>query len=195
MNFDQAIERVLRNEGGYTTGVGDPGGETNWGISKRSYPHLDIKALTRDAAKAFYRSDFWGPVHAEAWPDALQFQALDFAVNSGIGTAIRKLQLALGVADDGYWGPITQAAANRMPPAQLALLLLAERLDFVRRLSNWQSAGAGWAGRIAADMRYAAEDLRQAPLSSRTTSAPASVPTTPGFNKAPIYTGADRRVP
>ena len=30
----------------------DPGGETNWGISKREYPDLDIKNLTRDEAKA-----------------------------------------------------------------------------------------------------------------------------------------------
>lgn len=43
MNFDLAIERVLGREAGYVNDPRDPEGETKWGISKRSYPRLDIK--------------------------------------------------------------------------------------------------------------------------------------------------------
>lgn len=161
MNFDVAIERVLAVEGGYTAGLaGDPGGETNFGISKRSYPNVDIKALTRDGAKAIYRTDFWLRVHADVMPDVIAYQALDFAVNSGIETAVRKLQAALGVADDGHWGPVTQAAVKVMPMAVLGFRFLSLRLDFMRSLTNWPQSGKGWAGRIATDMRYAADDLQ-----------------------------------
>ena len=60
MNFDAAFERLIGHEGGYTAGVGDPGGETKFGISKRSYPREDIKNLTLEQAKVIYRKDFWG---------------------------------------------------------------------------------------------------------------------------------------
>ena len=102
----------------------DPGGETNWGISKRSYPQLDIKALTRDDARAIYRRDFWAAV-GNAHP-AISFQVFDFSVNSGIGTALRKLQQAnrslyphkphrvivAELSDGGYEPPFTPGAAR-----------------------------------------------------------------------------------
>lgn len=40
--FSIAIDRVLGLEDGYVNNPADPGGETKWGISKRSYPQLDI---------------------------------------------------------------------------------------------------------------------------------------------------------
>lgn len=159
MKFEQAIERVLGHEGGYVNDPADPGGETQWGISKRSYPHVDIKALTRDEAIAIYRRDFWARVHADELFDGVAFQCLDLAVNSGVETAVRLLQRALDVADDGHFGPHTAAAAAAMSePAQI-MRLCAERLDFMRRLKNWPQFGAGWAGRVAGNLRYGAEDI------------------------------------
>ena len=55
MNFDLAFDRLIGHEGGYVDNPADPGGETNWGISKRSYPNINIKTLTRDGAKEMYR--------------------------------------------------------------------------------------------------------------------------------------------
>ena len=156
--FAEAFERTVGLEGGYVNDPKDPGGETNWGISKRSYPDLDIKNLTRDEARVIYERDFWNRIHADVLPDGVAFQAFDFAFNSGIETAVRYLQRALGVADDGHWGPVTQAAAAAVPEAKLIMRFLAERLDFLTRRSNWADAGRGWARRIAADLRYGAED-------------------------------------
>jgi len=175
VTFDLSISRLLLNEGGYSLDPKDPGGETKWGISKRAYPTLDIKNLTRDQAITIYKRDFWDRVHADSMPDLIAFQALDFAVNSGIETAVRKLQAALGVADDGHWGPVTQAALAATHPASLALNFLSLRLDYMRSLSNWPAAGKGWAGRIAADMRYAAQDLL-VPVSIASTSPASSSP-------------------
>lgn len=158
MTFEIAIERVLGHEGGYTDGAGDPGGATQWGISQRSYPNLDIKALTRDEATRLYRRDFWDRLQADTLPGAVAFQALDFAVNSGVETAVRYLQRALGVADDGHVGPVTRAALASASPSDLVMMFAGERLDFMTRLSNWPVAGRGWARRIAQDLRFGAID-------------------------------------
>ncbi|KKK60142.1 hypothetical protein LCGC14_3027340, partial [marine sediment metagenome] len=49
-SFEKAIPIVLKHEGGYVHDKLDPGGETNFGISKRAYPMVDIKNLTQEQA-------------------------------------------------------------------------------------------------------------------------------------------------
>lgn len=158
MTFDDAFDRLIGHEGSYINDPNDPGGETNWGISKRSYPRVDIHALTREGAKAIYQRDFWGRIHADELHDGVAFQVFDFAVNSGIETAVRYLQRAIGVADDGHWGPVSRAAAAAATETDTLLLLNSERLDFMTRLSNWPQAGKGWARRIAQNLQYGAMD-------------------------------------
>ena len=157
--FDVCFTRILGHEGSYKPATSDdPGGETKWGISKRSYPHLDIKKLTRDDAKAIYLKDFWFKISAGKLPNSVSFQLFDFAVNSGIGTAIRYFQRALNVADDGYFGPISQLAANRTSETDMIMRLSAERLEFMTKLANWLPNSRGWARRIAKNLRYGADD-------------------------------------
>jgi lysozyme family protein len=158
MNFDTVFDRVLGHEAGYVNNPADPGGETKWGISKRSYPALNIKDLTREQAREIYLHDFWERVNGERLHDGVAFQVFDFAVNSGIETAVRRLQRALGVADDGHWGPISQAAADAMSETDQLMLLNAERLEYMTRLSTWPSFSRGWARRIAGNLRYGAQD-------------------------------------
>ena len=155
-NFDRFIERVLSHEGGYVNDPRDPGGETNWGISKRSYPNVDIKNLTRDQAAEIYLRDFWNPLGAA--PDAIKFQVFDFAVNSGIQTAIRKLQAAIGVLDDGHWGPRSAEKLASMETNDVLLRYMAQRLRFWTKCSAWPTMGAGWINRAASQLEYAAED-------------------------------------
>lgn len=158
MNFDAMFDRLMKHEGGYINHPNDPGGETNWGISKRSYPNVDIKNLTKQGAKDIYYRDFWTPLSAEALHPSVAWQLLDFAVNSGIGTAIRAYQRALGVADDGHFGPRSMAAAVSMSETDQVMRLLAERLEFMTRTSGWPHFGKGWARRIADNLRFASDD-------------------------------------
>lgn len=158
MNFAQAVERCLKHEGGYVNDPNDPGGETNWGISKRSYPELNIKELTRDEAIAIYRRDFWNRVRGDTLPDGVAYQLFDFAINSGIEVAVRALQKAVGAADDGIWGPYSQRLADATSETDMIMLLVAERLEFMTRLRNWPNHGKGWARRIALNLRYGAKD-------------------------------------
>jgi len=158
VNFDTAFDRLMGHEGGYVNHPNDPGGETKWGISRRSYPSLDIQNLTRLDAKEIYRRDFWNAIHADEMYDGVAFQALDFAINSGIQTAIRKLQAAVGVADDGYWGPVTQASVAAMTETDVIMRFVAQRLRFWTSLSTWPTFGKGWARRAADNLDYGADD-------------------------------------
>lgn len=156
--FPYMIDRVLGHEAGYSNDPADPGGETKWGISKREYPRLDIAALTREQAIDIYRRDFWVPLRADKLQDGVAYQLLDGAVNSGIGQSIRFLQRAVGVADDGVFGPASRAALEKTSETDCIMLFLAERLDYMTRLKNWPNHGRGWARRVAGNLRYGAMD-------------------------------------
>lgn len=156
--FDIFIERVLGHEGGYTWNKADPGGETQWGIAKRSYPSVDIRRLTREGAIAIYRRDFWQAIGADQFHPAIGFQMLDIAVNHGQSAAVRWLQRAVGVADDGRLGPVTRKAVLAQDPADVVMRLLAERLFFYTNLSTWPTFGRGWVRRVAGNLRFGAAD-------------------------------------
>ena len=168
MNFDQAFDRLINHEGGYSNdrndlgnwtggkvGVGELKG-TKFGIAAHSYPYLDIKNLTLDQAKEIYRRDFWdilGEAHS-----SIKFQVFDAAVNHGHGNAIRFLQRAVGVADDGAWGKVSQAALNRMETNDVLLRFVAFRLKFWASLRTFDIYGRGWTNRGAENLLFAAED-------------------------------------
>lgn len=160
MTFDDAFTRLMGHEGDYSNRApeDDPGGETKWGISKRSYPHIDIPSLTRDQAAAIYYTDFWNPIAKHGAHPAVLWQAFDFAVNAGIQTSVRKLQSAIGVADDGHWGPVSGAKLKSMDINDALMLFNAEQLDYRRKLSNFKANAGGWTARVAQNLRYAAED-------------------------------------
>jgi lysozyme family protein len=157
--FARAIERVLIHEGGDADDPRDPGGRTRWGISQRTYPTLDIAKLTRAEAIALYRRDFWTPLQGDALPPALAFQALDAAVNHGVGRTVRWLQRLVGVRVDGQLGPLTLAAIQAADQRVLIQRLLALRLDLYVEHERFAAFGRGWTRRIAENLRYAARDL------------------------------------
>jgi lysozyme family protein len=156
IDFDTAFDRLMGHEGGYVNNPSDPGGETIWGISKRSYPHLVIRNISREQAKAIYARDFWAPLGD--MPESIKFQAFDFAVNSGIQTAVRKLQASVGAAEDGHWGPVSAAKLAALPASDVLMRYAAQRLRFMASLSTWPTFGKGWALRVAGQLEFAALD-------------------------------------
>ena len=81
------IEFILKMEGGYVNNQKDPGGETKYGISKRAYPNVDIKNLTKNDAIAIYYRDYWLRCGANNFPFPLAACVMDTAVNMGVGRA------------------------------------------------------------------------------------------------------------
>lgn len=155
VTFDQAFERLLGHEGGYVNDSRDPGGETKYGISRRSYPGEDIAGMTIERAKEIYRRDFWGPAGCDAVPDSVKFDLFDTAVNSGVVTAIRLLQRACSASVDGALGPRTLLAAQTMEPGRLLARFNGHRLDFMNDLPVWPTFGRGWSQRIAENLMKA----------------------------------------
>jgi lysozyme family protein len=91
-DFRQAMDFVFRWEGGYGNDPNDPGGETHFGISKRAYPHLDIKNLTKEEAEAIYHEDYWNKAKCPELSYPLDMVVFDTAVNLGVGRALGFLQ-------------------------------------------------------------------------------------------------------
>ena len=87
--FDKIIEFTLKYEGGYVNDPDDPGGETKFGISKRSYPNVNIADLTKIDAIKIYERDYWKAVDFGPMDDKVKMALFDTAVNCGAGTARR----------------------------------------------------------------------------------------------------------
>ena len=94
VEFDEIIEVVLHHEGGYVNDPDDPGGETNFGIAKRSHPDVDIANLTKDGAKEIYKEHYWDKNKVESLPEDLRHIYFDMCVNQGKGRAVKILQRA-----------------------------------------------------------------------------------------------------
>lgn len=148
-NFDRAFAIVIGHEGGYVNHPSDPGGETKYGITKRSYPNLHIPSITLDDAKAIYRRDFWQKLRCGDMPWPIALSVFDAGVNSGPGAAARWLQTAVRVAADGAIGPITLAAVARADPHEVTAELIARRLQLMTSLPGWGTFGLGWSRRLA----------------------------------------------
>lgn len=123
----EIFTRIIGTEGGYSNRANDPGGETKFGISKRSYPNLDIANLTVDDVQQIYYNDFYMKLRLDLLPVGLDEFVFDFAVNSGVPTVARILQRAVGVLPDGVIGPITAAAIKATDTVKLVRLLFVER--------------------------------------------------------------------
>jgi lysozyme family protein len=98
-SFDKAVGFVLSHEGGYSNDPKDPGGETNHGISKRAYPKLDIKNLTREDAIEIYRREYWDKINGDELPSGLDLICFDTAVNAGVSRALSFKELSIDAND------------------------------------------------------------------------------------------------
>ncbi len=99
--FDTAIKTILKHEGEYVNNPADPGKETKYGISKKSYPDIDIKNLTLAEAKMIYLRDFWDKYKYE-WFDSqeIAIKVFDICVNMGPKQAHKILQRAINLCFD-----------------------------------------------------------------------------------------------
>lgn len=157
--FEQAFGRVLINEGGESDRPDDPGGHTKYGITKASYPNLDIASLTKDQARDIYFRDFWGSLglfRLYRKPEVAS-KVMDLSVNVGGRRAIMILQRALracgvkNVDEDGILGSETADAAMRVDEQCLLVGLRSEGAGYYRSIvASNQDRGVflkGWLNR------------------------------------------------
>lgn len=156
MDFDQAFDRLIGHEGGYSNHAADPGGATMWGVTEkvaRAHGYRgDMRHFPREDAKRIYRASYWDAVRADQLPAAVRFHVFDAAVNSGVKQAVIWLQTAVGATADGIVGPRTIAAASKADAARVVAVYSGLRLRFMADLGTWSSFGRGWARRIATNL-------------------------------------------
>ncbi len=152
--FDKDIIVI---EGGYDNDPDDPGGETKYGISKRSYPNEDIKNLTVERAIEIYTRDFWNPLNLSSIQDQTTANLVfRFAVNSGQETAVELLQESLNtfvpiipsVKVDGKLGQKTLQGINNIRTIRLhdtfRVATCKYYLDIVLKKPSQEKYFKGW---------------------------------------------------
>jgi lysozyme family protein len=131
----------------------DPGGATMCGITQREYdawrkaqelPVRTVKLITEAEGQDIYYSSYWLP-ECPLLPVGLDLCFFDAAVNEGTHEAIKILQVALGVPNDGTWGPQTATAVKGIFNVAATINAFTARREAVYRLSaNFQYFGADW---------------------------------------------------
>lgn len=145
-NIDRVLDNLIEREGGYVNHPNDPGGETKYGISKRSFPDEDIKNLTPQRAKELYLQHYVKPhrindINDEGVAELL----LDWVVNGG--PAVRSLQRLLDVTIDGIIGDETLSALNTTPSHTIYRQFLYDRLFYLVSLTKHPFI-KGWMRRL-----------------------------------------------
>jgi lysozyme family protein len=185
-NFQRALSRVLKHEGGFANHKDDPGGATNRGVTLatfRAYVKADgtvadLKRITDEQVSTVYYRHYWAAVNAQALPAGIDYAVFDFAVNSGPKRAAQYLQGVLGVEKDGRVGPKTIAAAKAADHAAVIDELCDRRMAFLKRLAGWKTFGKGWTGRVA-DVRKTALSWVGKPADVEVIPVPVPKPTVP----------------
>jgi len=173
---DRIIDGIIVREGGatYTDRPEDRGGPTKFGITlgrlsrflKRPATAQDVKALAEPTARLIYREDI-SAVHLDQVPDKLLLELLaDSAANHGPARAIKFLQAALHVTEDGILGPTTLQTLQHSLWTQVFKDALAERIQFYGRLvtndrrdvdhdgvTDAAEMAAGWFNRVSEFVR------------------------------------------
>ena len=160
-NFDKAFDLLIGNEGGYVNNPSDPGGETNWGITKTvavANGHTgDMRTMPKETAKGIYKKMYWDKLQCDQLPFVVAFQLFDAGVNHGNAQAVKFLQRALSVVDDGVIGAKTIAAVSKLKDLQIVMLFNAERIEFYAALKTFSTFGKGWVRRVASNLKLAAK--------------------------------------
>ena len=149
IKFDDIIEVVLHHEGGYVNDPKDPGGETNFGIAKRSHPDGDIKNLTEEGAKEIYKEHYWDRNKVEDLTENLRHIYFDMCVNQGRSRAVRIMQRAANAKGanlkvDGGMGPKTIAAMDGVELDRVRAYRVKYYADLVTRKPDLEKFYFGW---------------------------------------------------
>jgi lysozyme family protein len=159
-NWEKSCDKVLESEGGYqlTTLVGDLGGQTYAGIARNPNPQwagweLIDKGETppKEMVRSFYKANFWDKVCGDELPAGIDYLVYDFAVNAGVGRAVKTLQSAVGTNPDGVIGPATIAAVKSSTDLVEKFSNVKEAFykGIVERKPTQQKFLKGWLNRVA----------------------------------------------
>jgi lysozyme family protein len=170
VNFAPSLSAVLVHEGGFVNNPRDPGGATNKGVTQAAYDDYrasqglrqqTVRNIATDEVSAIYEGRYWDAIRGDDLPSGVDYCCFDLAVNSGVSRAVRFLQAAVSVAQDGAIGPVTVAAASALPAAELIDAICDARQAFLERLPTFNTFGRGWTQRVV-EVRAGAKAMANA---------------------------------
>jgi lysozyme family protein len=141
-NFQKSLAFVLKDEGGNDDDPADHGGRTSRGITQREYDAWrrgqnlltrDVWTATSDEIATIYHDEYWAP-ECDDLPSGTDYLLFDMKVNAGPHRAIVLLQRALGIQDDGRYGPVTREAVAQANPTELIKNYTAKKRLFYQSL-------------------------------------------------------------
>lgn len=163
MNFNDSLKLTLKFEGGFSNDPADPGGATMKGVTQRTYDSYRTRKgllpqavfrIASDELEDLYRNLYWIPSGASQLSDSAFATCLfDFAVNSGVLTAVKVAQRVVGVEDDGVIGPKTISALQAATRVHVDAYLDARMENFQRIIKVRPSSSrflGGWTDRVNA---------------------------------------------
>lgn len=176
-SYEQALTRLLRDEGGYTNHPSDPGGPTNFGITladvrrywKGNATADDVRALPQSIARKIYRERYWNALRCDELSAGVDYAVFDYGVNSGTGRAGKVLRRVLKLSDrTSVVSDDVIAAALDENARGLVQAICAERLAFLKALKTFPVFGRGWTARVGG--------VRTAALAMAGNLSPAAMP-------------------
>ena len=167
-NFNLCLQLLLEHEGGYVDHPMDPGGATNFGVTRVVYEKYlgrnvtkdEVKAMKADEVADIYKRKYWDKVRGDQLPSGLDWCVFDFAVNAGVSRASKNLQKFIGTPIDGVIGSGTLKMIDAYPTSIKGVIEVytTERSSFYRGLNNYATFGRGWDKRCYAT-RLSAIDM------------------------------------
>ncbi len=135
----------------------DPGGRTGMGILQREYdawrkrqdlPTRDVWLIADRELEIIYRRQYWDRCRCEELEPGVGEMTFNTAVNCGVGTAARQLQMVADVDHvDGIIGEVTVAAVNALAAKEAVHALAKMQERRYRSLENFSVFGENWLGR------------------------------------------------
>lgn len=167
-SFDIVLPIILKFEGGYVDNPTDPGGETNLGITMKTFSQCshallglaptsdNLKALTDAQAGIIYRTNYWNPMQGDSF--ALQDLAnivCDFYVNAGTHATSLLQQviknMGVSIVVDGCIGPATIQGLATLPQDEVYRQYKAGRIAYYQQLGvKYPQFLQGWLNRVNA---------------------------------------------
>ena len=170
-NFDLFLPILLKFEGGYVNDPADPGGETNKGITMKTFkafakPLLGIaatsanlKALTNEQAGVIYKAQYWDKIQCDdiALQELANFLC-DFYVNAGANATrvFQKVLKSMGgeLTVGGGVGPETMKALAGLDQKEVYRNFRQGRLDYyqglIKKNPKLKKFSKGWTNRVNA---------------------------------------------
>lgn len=159
-NFNDALDFVLKWEGGFVDNPHDRGGATNKGITQETYNHWriaqdlpvhSVRLIDDSEVRSIYWVDYWIKGRCDVMSRPIAIAHFDGCVQHGVRQSSLFLQRAIPVRDDGVIGPRTLEALRKKDPKEITQTYINQRIVFYEMLAKRPGQSRflkGWMNRI-----------------------------------------------